>query len=121
MREKEPFCEEELRLTIPYCLYLCICVYTAVLQFTYTLQISLLFYITNMVNYSFLNYVSCDIYCNHLLTISITYCVMAQNSGFYCGGFPLTSSVFINLEKRRCKLENLFQQFYYCTFLFIRF
>ena len=38
MREKETFCEGQLRLTIPYCLYLCMCVQTAVLKFTYTLQ-----------------------------------------------------------------------------------
>jgi len=57
--ENETFCEGKSRLTMPCCLYLCMCVYTAVLKFTHTLQISLLFYITNMVNYSFLNYVSC--------------------------------------------------------------
>jgi hypothetical protein len=58
MTEKYTFCKGELRLSITYCLYLCMCVYTAVLKFTYTLQISLLFYIINMVSYSFLNYVS---------------------------------------------------------------
>jgi len=60
MREKETFCDEELRLTIPYCLYLCMClfIHCCVKIHIYT-SISFLFYIINMVNYSFLNSVSC--------------------------------------------------------------
>jgi hypothetical protein len=78
MREKETFCDGQLRLTIPYSVYMCICVYTAMLKFTYTLQITLLLHILNMVSYCFINYVSCGIYCNHLLVISITYCIMGS-------------------------------------------
>jgi len=85
------------------------CLYRAVLKFTHTLQISLLFYIINMVNYSFLTYVLCDIYCNHLLTISITYRVMGQILDFVVGVSPNFFNFYKSRKKLRCKLENLFQ------------